>query len=60
MHAERDSALEADLKESLTGRVLFAVMTTRRGGGMQTLSSGALERIKAGDTTAQEVLKNLG
>ena len=39
------AALEADLKESLSGRVLFAVMTTRRGGGVQTLAGSSNQRV---------------
>lgn len=39
------AALEADLKDSVSGRVLLAVMTTRRGGGMQTLRGAANQRV---------------
>ncbi|MHC4451553.1 MAG: DUF3313 domain-containing protein [Planctomycetota bacterium] len=39
------AALEADLKDSLSGRVLFAVMTTRRGGGVQTLAGSTNQRV---------------
>ena len=39
------AALEADLKDSLSGRVLFAVMTTRRGGGVQTLAGSGNQRV---------------
>jgi hypothetical protein len=39
------ASLEADLKDSLSGRVLFAVMTTRRGGGVQTLVGATNQRV---------------
>jgi hypothetical protein len=39
------ASLEADLKDSLSGHVLFAVMTTRRGGGVQTLVGASNQRI---------------
>ena len=39
------AALEADLKDSISGRVLFAVMTTRRGGGVQTLMGATNQRV---------------
>jgi hypothetical protein len=39
------ASLEADLKDSLSGQVLFAVMTTRRGGGVQTLVGAGNQRV---------------
>ncbi|MEM8884547.1 MAG: DUF3313 family protein [Planctomycetota bacterium] len=39
------AALEADLKDSVSGKVLFAVMTTRRGGGVQTLAGSSNQRV---------------
>jgi len=39
------AALEADLRDSMSGRVLFAVMTSRRGGGLQTLAGATNQRV---------------
>jgi len=39
------AALEADLKDSLSGRPLFAVMTSRRGAGMQTLPGASNQAV---------------
>ena len=45
-HIRLDGAsLEADLKDSVSGRVLFAVMTSRRGGGVQTLVGSKNQRV---------------